>query len=89
MQFKIYLYKIILSKLKAIIMKGGIMDLKNIINDINDVNRRIEYEYNKWNETDDLYLIEECIWTIKSLEIRRSNLYKKAKKSRISYEKVV
>lgn len=65
------------------------MDLKSIMNDINDVNRRIEHEYNKWNETDDLYLIEECIWTIKSLEIRRGNLYKKAKKSRLSYERVI
>jgi len=65
------------------------MDLKNIMNDIKDVNKRIEYEYNKWNETDDLYLIEECIWTIKSLEIRRGNLYKKAKKYRISYEEVI
>lgn len=65
------------------------MDLKNIVNDINDVNKRIEYEYNKWNETDDLYLIEECIWTIKSLEIRLSNLYKRAKEHKLSYEKVV
>jgi len=65
------------------------MDLKNIIKDINDVNIRLEYEYNKWNETEDLYLIEECIWTIKSLEIRRSNLYKKAKLSAVSCEKVV
>jgi hypothetical protein len=70
-------------------MKGGIMYLKNIMEAIDDVNKKLEYEYNKWNETDDLYLIEECIWTIKSLEIRLSNLYKKAKKCSISCEEVV
>lgn len=70
-------------------MKGGIMYLKNIMEAIDDVNKKLEYEYNKWNETDDLYLIEESIWTIKSLEIRLSNLYKKAKKCSISCEKVI
>jgi hypothetical protein len=65
------------------------MYLKNIMEAIDDVNKRLEFEYNKWNETDDLYLIEECIWTIKSLEIRRSNLYKKAKKSSVSCKNVV
>lgn len=65
------------------------MHLKNIMENIDDVNKRLEYEYNKWNETDDLYVIEECIWAIKSLEIRRSNLYKRAKEYNISCEKVV
>lgn len=65
------------------------MDFKNIMEAINDVNRRLEYEYNKWNETDDSYLIEECIWTIKGLEIRLSNLYTKAKKYSISCKEVV
>jgi len=70
-------------------MKGGIMDLKNIREAISDVNKRIENEYNKWNETDDLYLIEECIWTIKSLEIRRNNLYTNARKSIVPCKEVV
>lgn len=65
------------------------MNLRDIIEAINDVNIKIEYEYNKWNETDDLHLIEECIWTIKSLEIRRNNLYVRAKKLNISHKEVV
>lgn len=65
------------------------MNLKEIMESINDVNLRIENEYNKWNETDDLYLIEECIWSIKSLEIRRNNLYIKAKTLNFSNEEVV
>lgn len=46
---------------------------------INDVNIKIENEYNKWNILDDVDFIEECIWNIKSLEIRRDHLYRKAK----------
>lgn len=70
--------------INSINIKEDIMDFKNIINSINEVNQRIEYEYAKWNETNDSYIIEECIWCIKSLEIRRNNLYTQAKKYGIS-----
>lgn len=65
------------------------MNLKEILESINDVNLRIENEYNKWNETDDLHLIEECIWSIKSLEIRLNNLYIKAKTLSFSNEELM
>lgn len=63
--------------------------MKNIISAINDVNQRLEYEYNIWNGTNDSYIIEECIWSIKSLEIRLNNLYIQAKKYNISYEEIL
>ncbi|WP_411679748.1 hypothetical protein [Clostridium thailandense] len=64
------------------------MDSKNLMEAINDVNQRLEYEYNKWNATDDSYIIEESIWIIKSLEVRLNNLYTQAKKYRISSEEI-
>lgn len=70
-------------------MKGGIMNSKEILDSINDVNLRIEKEYNKWNETDDIHLIEECIWSIKSLEVRRNNLYIKAKTLNLSNKNII
>lgn len=64
------------------------MDLKSITEAINDVQQKLEYEYSKWNETDDSYIIEESIWIIKSLEVRLNNLYTQAKKYKISYEEI-
>ncbi|MBC2581034.1 hypothetical protein [Clostridium sp. DJ247] len=65
------------------------MDLENIVEALNDVNIKIQNEYNKWNLIDDIDLIEECIWNIKSLEIRRGNLYRKAKALNNSHKEVV
>lgn len=65
------------------------MDLENIIKALNDVNLKIQNEYNKWNIVDDIDIIEECIWTIKSLEIRRSNLYRKAKALNNAHKELV
>lgn len=66
--------------------KDDIMNYNNILEAINDVNQRLECEYTIWNETNDSYIIEECIWNIKSLEIKRNNLYTQAKEYKISFE---
>lgn len=60
------------------------MNYEDIINTIDDVKEKLEYEYNKWNISDESYIIEECIWIINALEIRLNNLYIQAKKHVIS-----
>jgi hypothetical protein len=60
-------------------MKEGIMGYENILEDINDVKERLYCAYNRWNELDDSYIIEESIWAIKALEIQLNNLYAQAK----------
>lgn len=60
------------------------MDYEDIMQAINDVNQRLECEFNTLNITDDSYIIEECIWIIKGLETRRNNLFIMAKKHNIS-----
>jgi len=60
------------------------MEYENIMEAINDINQRLECEFSTWNITDDSYIIEECIWIIKGLEIRRNNLFIQAKKQNIS-----
>lgn len=65
------------------------MDYETILKSINEVNERIEYEYNLWNRTNDEHTIEECIMIIKGLEIRLNNLYMLAKKNRVPCEEIV
>lgn len=61
-----------------------VMNYENIIKTINYVNQQLEYEYTKWNFSNESYIIEECIWIIKGLEVRLNNLYIEAKKQGIT-----
>lgn len=70
-------------------VKGDGMNLQIIMESIKDVNERLECEYSKWNGTDDLGIIEECIWAIQSLETRLNNLYSQAKKHSISCKEIM